>query len=319
MRLLPLPAGRRHFRALPFPGILLGPGFHRDLTLLGAALIEAGADGEAIRILEERIAAEPASAPALFFLGTALAATGAGEEAERAFRKAISFRPDLTCALNSLGLLLSRSGRSDEAREFFLRAIRSGDRESALYLANTHLDQNHPEEAARILYGATRSDPGSPELWRSLGNALYRCGELDGGIDAYRKALDLSPTDPELTYGLANLLLERGRSDDLDRARQILEKGLEHQPGDTGLLNTLGTLRSFFLDFAGAEEAFDAAIEADPKSDKAYLNMARLHLRARQFEHAERVLRDLLSIYPDHVQARELLSEIPKNLSPRER
>ncbi len=312
IRRLPLQATARLQQALPFPGKLLNQKFHRDLLLLGASLSEAGAPAPAIQILSELSERRPDSAEVSYFLGSALARMGKAESAEEAYHKALAIRPGLACALDGLGMIYFNAKKFQTARDYFLQSFRKGWSESVLGLANSCLPENQTRTAVEILRDALRSDPESPDCWRLLGYSHYRSGEIPEGIKAYQMALDLSPTDPEAAYGLANLLLERGTSSDLERARRVLIEGLDHHPGNIGLLNTLGSLCSFFLDFAGAEEAYEAAIEADPKNEAAYLNLARLHLKARQFEHAAKVLQDLLSIHPGHTAAKGMLSEIKK-------
>jgi len=314
MRRLPLGREERLRLALPFPGRLLAPGFHRDQFLLGALLAEGGAHAPAVEALRSSLAASPGDPEALYDLGVSLAASGDGEGAERAYRQALALRPDLADALNNLAVLLLRRGEADEARRLLERALASepGNAEAARNLARAHLEGGRAQEAVSVYREALRADPDEPSLWSALGFALYTAGDIDGGVGAYRRAAALAPADPDAAAGLANLLLKRGGRADLPEARQVAEEGAKAHPRHAGLLNAVGLVRMVFEDFAGAEEAYEKAIGADPRSPGPYLNLARLGLRRNDRKRAEEVLGRLLRLDPGQEEARAMLEQLAR-------
>lgn len=63
---------------------------------------------------------------------------------------------------------------------------------------------NDPAKAQDLLEEAVRLDPGSPTLWRELGEALLALGDRVGGADAFTSAAELGERDPRVLLVLAS-------------------------------------------------------------------------------------------------------------------
>jgi tetratricopeptide (TPR) repeat protein len=68
----------------------------------------------------------------------------------------------------------------------------------------------------------------TPDAWIALGDVLESEGQLEHAREAFDQALVLAPTMPSLVYRAATLA---GKSGDAERARTLLEKAVELDPG----------------------------------------------------------------------------------------
>lgn len=122
------------------------------------------------------------------------------------------------------GNRLFDDGKYAEAEEKYRQAIEDdGDSFLALYnLANTLYKQGRLEEAGEIFNSLTHQATSEKELTNvlhNLGNSYLGRGMIQESIDAYKKALRLSPGEENTRYNLAyakNLLDEPPPQEDQD-------------------------------------------------------------------------------------------------------
>lgn len=124
--------------------------------------------------------------------------------------------------------------------------------------------QTNPESLSRAIE-AQRSvvagSPSDPAGYKDLGNLLALRGDQDAAEDAYRRALELDPSDAGALYDLA-LLLSRERPAE---ARKLLLRSLELDPESAWAHYTLGTLRQRDGRRKEAIRSFARAFVLDPK------------------------------------------------------
>lgn len=123
----------------------------------------------------------------------------------------------------ALDLLVHVSARSPENADAAIALAEAYNVSRRPELAVSSLDNAlrsaDAEQAGRVVADAAeivRRQPGSAFAKNVLGRALTRTGDLDGGIENLRAALDLAPTDPSFAADLANAFVARSR-DSLDR------------------------------------------------------------------------------------------------------
>lgn len=76
------------------------------------------------------------------------------------------------------------------------------------------LERDRPDEAVPDLKQALRLNARDYSLWRDLGNAFERHGDVSEAIDAYREAAQLAPEYPEVRWSLGECLLQAGRTNE---------------------------------------------------------------------------------------------------------
>lgn len=209
----------------------------------------------------------PGVAPVRAVHGAALAALGRVAEAEARYRAAIAAEPAYPEAHIQLGELLMRSGRPSEAVSPLVFAVELlPDAPNARRLLGLAQRQSGRYSAAIATLTGVRSDfPGDPELLQALVEAALETRELGladevsedflarlpanrialalrGAVLAQKDLLDEARTyfaktdadgafDPVST--LIHALAERSAGE-LDTARYLASRILEHQPGHPG-------------------------------------------------------------------------------------
>ena len=68
--------------------------------------------------------------------------------------------------------------------------------------AMRRLQSGDAAAAAVMLESITAREPNNARAWRLFGTALQKTSKLDRALDAYRKALELEPTNPQTLYNL---------------------------------------------------------------------------------------------------------------------
>jgi hypothetical protein len=93
--------------------------------------------------------------------------------------------------------------------------------EPSLSDALARLQAGDADSAARMLEGLVAREPGNGAAWRTLGQARRRRKDLDGAIEAWRKALEIDPGIPTPLLGIG---LTYAAKKDLEPAYEWLLK-----------------------------------------------------------------------------------------------
>ncbi len=306
---IPRDPAARMALALPFPGTLHRYSFHRDLLGLGNAFFEAGLFDLARAAFQGSLGRESRDVDSLFNFALASSDSGRLDEAESTYRRVLEIAPGLDDARNNLGTLLGRAGRRDEALKLFQSIVERNPAhaEAVLNYSNALVQDNHAAEAVNVCLAALKHDPESAAFHRQLGYAQYRAGQAEAAIDSHRRALAIDPLDLDARLGLAILLVATGAPAE---ARKESLEGLVRNPAHAGLLNTLGMAQAALGERAEAMSSLEKSIAADPRFDRPYTNLARVLLEDGKKAEAERVLRKLLEVAPEHPVAREMLEQV---------
>jgi tetratricopeptide (TPR) repeat protein len=185
-------------------------------------------------------------------------------------------------------------------------------------LARALAEAGDYDGSLKALDALAKRDPGNVRVIAARAFALYKKGDAEAALAAYREALALDPYAPDAVYNAALLALAAGdaagAAADLDRltsAKQedgqaflllgrardkLAEAGGDQSMGDraaalsayekaralgkadAAALARLGSLYDGAKRYADAMEAYDAAIKADPKLSAAWFALARLRL-----------------------------------------
>ncbi len=148
--------------------------------------LQAGRKAEALRLIEDAVAADPAYAQAHCNKGTILGRLGRYEEALAAADKAIEVRPNFAMAHLFRGIFLEKMGKETDAMESYANAVRFFDAE----LART---------------------PDAPKTALNRAIAIYLQSGKVGGLSAFNALLAKYPN-----YRPARFLKERILAGDRD-------------------------------------------------------------------------------------------------------
>lgn len=157
--------------------------------------------------------------------------------------------------------------------------------------------------------------PAEPEALPALrtvkGEVLAGLGRAEEAAAAFLEAIDRQPSFTLPFLRLANLLKGRGEG---DAARAILEAGLDQNPKDLLLWETLVGLSASTLDLAGAARDAWHALSQFPAGGRGLWHqmVARALLQQGAVEEARTVLDRGLAAFPGDEALRRLKEELPR-------
>ena len=186
----------------------------------------------------------------------------------------------------------------------------------ALAIGKALAAEGEYREALAQLRLAVEREPSDAYLRLELAGLAYRLGRNDEALTQAREARRLSPDDPDVLGGVADVLLGlAGDRDELvGEAQQVLERRLELVPDDPQTLHSLGRLHHSRGDFGRAEEMYRRLLAAAPESRAAGSQLLQLLLQRGKKDEAAALLRDQLAETPDVLEARLSLADLLSDL-----
>lgn len=197
------------------------------------------------------------------------------DEASDLFARYIERKPGNPWGHYMLGLSAWKAGRLDTAETAFRQALALDTThvKSHVNLTRVLLDAGRPGEAYTTIDNALIIDESSAVAWRLKGRVCDDLERGDEAIAAYRHAIQLDPADAWSMNNLAYLHIRQGR---FEEALGPLARAIELQ-GDVAVFhNNLGMALERTGHLQAAEDAYAAAIAADPTNEKAASNGERI-------------------------------------------
>ena len=153
----------------------------------------------------------------------------------------------------------------------------------ALELAQEHLERNPDDAAAHVWYARLLEAQGKPQEAEKH----------------YRKACELSPEMPQVWTSLVGFY---ARNDQLDRAREVIEKEVRtHLKGEV-LAACLSACYELVGDNEAAEKAWSDLRAKRPEDPAVLVAVAEFYIRRGDLEEAEKQLRAALKHAPEDNQ-----------------
>jgi arylsulfatase A-like enzyme/Tfp pilus assembly protein PilF len=252
-------------------------------------------------------------------------------------RKTIEVDPETRARLAALGYVGTFVGSPDDPRG----ADSLADPKDKIELFNQinraselSKHEGRGQESIDILKEVVEADPTVIAGWFMLGNEYVRLGQLERGIEQYRRALELKPDYDLAVTNIANTYRRMGRDDDaaagyerllqvsprnaqarfqlaqiraeqgrLPEAQTLISEALELEPELAGAHNVLGIIRFKQGDPAGGAAAIRAALETNPELSGAHFNLALMAEERGDLATAIREYQAEIELHPDHYKA----------------
>ena len=202
--------------------------------------------------------------------------------------------PDLMVELARLHFGLGHSGRAEELAG---RAALARPDSAAPHriLGDIHLmrarEGIEPEanivRAIRSYAAARAADPADEDIGRLLAELYYRTQQFDRAAEILEPLVARRPGDPALALLAAKILFRTGR---IDEAQAILERLVGEATADVEAADTLASIYELRDDYDGALAVYRSLLEG--RSDSAYLLYRIGYLELLNGRYAE-ALRDL--------------------------
>jgi Flp pilus assembly protein TadD len=109
--------------------------------------------------------------------------------------------PDLPAAIQ-----LAQQGRDAEALAALQKIVAANpdDHTARLWVASVQAHMGHPELAESVYHSVVLEDPRNINAWAGLGKVLLQQDRVVEGLDALRRAEELSPENPDVVAALAD-------------------------------------------------------------------------------------------------------------------
>lgn len=176
-----------------------------------------------------------------------------------------------------------------------------------LQTALAHANSDRFAEAANLAEQALQLDPNIVYGWHLLGIARDKIDDRTGALDAYERALALSPADPDIAHDLGRLAF---RMEMYPQAEALFRHCLTYQPGAREASNNLGALLRRLMRFDEAIEVLRTAIMVEPEAAMLWLTLGTVVGDQGDVEQAEVFYREALRLEPDYAKALYNLSNM---------
>ena len=229
-------------------------------------------------------------------LGNPGEATGQSETVNRAveqFKEVVRLDPNDVESALWLARLYRLQNQHERAEEVLRGILKNdGENEAGLeQLTQLLLDQGKSGEAITLLEGVTAKS-SSPTLLDLLGDAYTQTKDLAKAEDAYRRAVDLEPSEPSHQRGLGQTLLAEEK---YDEALKVYQRLSDLMPDDPDVYLRLGQIYRELHQPDKAEDALVKARQYSPGSLDVIYNEAMLYQSQGRFEDAIRVLSEAVT------------------------
>ena len=209
------------------------------------------------------------------------------DDAVAEYKEVLRLQPRLPEVYANLGLVYYAHGEFENSAKAFESAekLRPGMRGVSLWLGIDEVRLNHPAQGVTHLREAIRLDPKEKLAQSWLGTALWDAGQMDAALIQLRKAASQFPDDPDLLFALGEAY---GKA-----AKQQSEQLLEDSKGTAISDRIYASAYAAERDWAKAQGHLRRAVERDPHSVDAHLELAEvllqeanLHAAQMQLDHA---------------------------------
>ncbi len=234
---------------------------------------DAGARAIYLRVLDRM----PTFFPAAQDLVRLDARRGRAADAEAELRARLQKAPEAVALHNGLAEAFLAQGRLDPAEEAARRALKLEEKNvpAMVNLATVYARKKRYELARMVLENARQIDDRDATIWNRLGFVQLSLGDRIQAMECFRTAAALRPDYPEAHANYGALLAD---AEDFGNAASELELAVRHAPRNAAAWMNLGNAYRGLKEFDKAEDAYQRALQLDPKLVDASYDLAILYL-----------------------------------------
>jgi tetratricopeptide (TPR) repeat protein len=316
---------------------------------LGNAYLNGGLPGNAIRVLENAVSAQPLKPPFWSKLAQAYQATGELEQASSSIEKAVNLAPDVVKYRLLAAEIAAAEGLSIKSDQFIQQALDLQPRESedVIHLTNLLVQLGKPEEALqrldelldlslspvplmlqkaailretsgvkeeiKILVQLIKQAPKNALVLSRLCSAYIKVNQLQDAIKAGQFAIKHAGTTLSSNQ-VSKLNYQVGmlfqRSGQLDQALSHLAKSIELTPHYVDAYLEISKTLQARREISKAINYLDQAILIAPDDPRPYLHTGILLKESKDYLGAEAMLKKAAALAPDDVNIKRQLAAI---------
>jgi len=215
---------------------------------------------------------------------------------QRLLEHEIDTAPGLTAGAQGLALLARLEGRPAADYHLVMRLLAKAHQQldplywpAHLAEAELLLAKDNRQEAIKAIQAALELNPKCGKAWFLLGKDAAARFAFDRAAKAAKKLRQINANHPFAARVEARIALQQRQP---DRARDALKPALERYPTSRPLIALKAAIEGLAYDRAALQRAFDRFDELAPGSPLAHVTAGTFLSMARQYDLAERVLRE---------------------------
>src|SRR3989304_1046579 len=230
-------------------------------------------------------------------------------------RRTVELNPTEPGYYNNLGAILSKKGMHEEAINAFKKAVEINPKEPIYLdnLAKLYLSLGKMDELIPYYKKLIALDPSVADYHNNLGAIYMRKKQPKDAIESFQKAVTLKPDNPIYTHNLASGYVDLGKYAEAKDTLQSFNKTYSN----SDYINIHLLLADLYLRDTNWEKVIsecEQAIKLNGKSIAAYKMLGMAYYNAHQYELAEKMLNQTLTLDPNDQVAKDLLVEISNKL-----
>lgn len=245
-------------------------------VIFGRDYMRAENYDRAVKNFRQALEYDPQMAAAHYYIGQALLEQGQTEAALAELEKAIEIDPAYISAYHTIGTAYLEQGDTLQAKNFFDQLVQSEPNDCQVQIAYGYVMANQIGEVEKGIDAFEKAQnlcPDDPQAYQYYAFALPN-ERRDEKISAIKTYLDLSggeATDPELLEYLFGLYVA---GEQFEEAKQTIDQAIAADPTDPNLLYYAGLVRDKLGEYQEALGMYDRALAINPDFEKAYVGKA---------------------------------------------
>jgi len=221
-------------------------------------------------------------------------------EARQDFMRAEDLAPNLRNQNDIASIKLSLStleldlGNSVDAEQYARESIRLGlnTSASANQLGATLAAQKRFEESIEAFNKAIELNPNDPQLWVNKGSSYFYLRDMEQAHNCFQEALKINPEFVPALKNLASYYFREAKEFVL--AQEILEKADKLLPGDVQILTSLAIAYQNTGKLSQARTAIELALEKEPNNADVVATLLGILVKIRDLSSARKLVDRIL-------------------------
>ena len=216
-------------------------------------------------------------------VGKEFSQEGCFEEAVSSFRKALEFKADYVEAYNLIAQIYARQENWDDCIAIFRNFVElnPGNPQAYLALGDALRKAGRSKQSLEICRQAVGKEHVAPGIYRLLGNLMEGEEQFDDAVRHYRKFLELRPNSPWGYVFLARSLQKAGRFNEVD---QCCEQALKYEQFVPDVLRLRADALRKIENLDAAIYYYRRYLELKPESATVYVELGDTLLRSKKFD-----------------------------------